>query len=70
MSILNRLIGKNTYQVTFSYTAPVMGFVKPTITTSEPVLSRKSDIPQVIKSYLESEHGLSISDLKILDIKE
>ena len=68
MSILNRLTGKNTYKVTFSYTAPVLGFVKPTITTSKHVLSRKSDVPEVIKSYLEREHSLSISDLKILDI--
>lgn len=70
MSILNRLKGKATYQVTFSYTPPVMGFIKPTVTTSEPVLSRKSDIPSVIESCLNSEYGLPISNLQILDVKE
>lgn len=70
MNILNRLKGKTTYQVTFSYTPPVMGFIKPTVTTSESVLGRKSEIPKVIQSYLDSEYGTPISNLQILNIKD
>lgn len=70
MNILNRLKGKAEYQVTFTYTEPVMGFIRSKVTSSEPVLSRKSDISNLVLTHLEDTYGMPITDLEILHIKE
>jgi len=69
MSIIKRLKGIKPYEVTFSFTPPVMGFIKPTITTTEIVKSKKENIKAVLQTYFNEEYGQPIQNLEILDIK-